>query len=184
MIADVVGKGVPASLMMASLRSALRVYAYTVYHIDEIMSHVNKHIWRDAKMGTFATLFYGVIAPDGKSMTYCNAGHDPPMLLREGRIDELAAGGLAIGIDPDEKYEQGTVALEAGDRLLWYTDGAVDAVNFADAPFGRQSLRDSLVRHAPLDGPLIARNLLWDIRRFVGLAEQGDDITLVAAVVK
>jgi len=183
-IADVVGKGVPASLMMASLRSALRIYAYTVYHIDEILAHVNKHIWRDSKLGAFATLFYGVISPEGRSMTYCNAGHDRPLLLRDGRIQELDIGGLALGIDPAEVYERAVVELQPGDRLLWYTDGAVDAVNFADETFGRERLQESFIRHSHLEAPLIAKNILWDIRRFVGLAEQADDITLVTAVVR
>jgi sigma-B regulation protein RsbU (phosphoserine phosphatase) len=183
-IADVVGKGVPASVMMASVRSALRVYAYNVYDINEILSHVNRHMCRDTLASEFATLFYGVLSPDGRSLTYCNAGHDPPLLLRDGAITKLEAGGLAIGVIRDEIYANDVVQLQPDDVILLYTDGVAEALNFADQTYGRRRLEESLIRHGLLHGSQIAQNVLWDVRRFVGLADQSDDITLVSMKIR
>ena len=128
-IADVSGKGVPASLQMASLRSALRVNAYYRYDIDRIMVELNRHLCRDAGQGEFATMFYGVISPSLR-FTYCDAGHNPPMLLRDGQIQPLETGGMVLGVDPTTTFERGLIDLQAGDVLLMYTDGAVEAPEF------------------------------------------------------
>ncbi len=182
-IADVSGKGVPASLQMASLRAALRVNAYHMYDIDRILSEVNRHLCRDTLVGEFATAFYGVLNPGTGRLTYCNAGHHPPMLLRGGEIQELLTGGTVLGMDPDAAFDRGIVDLRAGDVLLLYTDGAVEALNFADEQFGNARLTESLRRHSEHNAQLIAQNLLWDIRRFRGLADRTDDLTMVVVKV-
>lgn len=183
-IADVSGKGVPASLLMASLRSAFRGHAYHTYHLDKIIAEVNKHMCRDTSPGEFATAFYGVLTPDGRRLTYANAGHDPPMLLRDGKIQYLETGGMAIGVTLRSKYERGLVDLLPGDVLLLYTDGTVEAMNFNNETFGRERLADSLIRHAQNPPQLIAKNILWDIRRFRGLADRTDDLTMVVVKIK
>ncbi len=178
-IADVSGKGVPASLQMASLRAALRVNAYHMYDIDRILAEVNRHLCRDTVVGEFATAFYGVLNPGTGRLTYCNAGHPPPMLLRRGEIHELLTGGTVLGMDPEATFERGIMDLRPGDVLLLYTDGAVEALNFADEQFGNTRLVDSLRRHCELSAQHVAQNLLWDIRRFRGLADRTDDLTMV-----
>ncbi|GMV98467.1 MAG: hypothetical protein AMXMBFR83_28170 [Phycisphaerae bacterium] len=183
-IADVSGKGVPASLLMASLRSALRVYAYFTYDIDRILSEVNRHVCRETTTGEFVTGFYGVVTPDGRRLTYCNAGHDPPLRLRNGRIDRLTRGGMALGVDCTAVFEREVLDLKPGDVLLFYTDGAVEALNFNDERFGRERLEESLIRHADQPAQHAAQNILWDIRRFRGLADRTDDVTLVVMKVK
>ncbi|MHC4443966.1 MAG: SpoIIE family protein phosphatase [Planctomycetota bacterium] len=183
-IADVSGKGVPASLLMASLRSALRVNVHHTYNIDHIMTEVNQHVCRDTTIAEFATLFYGVLTPDGKRLTYCNAGHHPPMLLRDGKIQYLSTGGMVLGVDCDTTFERELIDLRKGDVLLLYTDGAVDAMNFNDETFGSKRLIDSLIRYADNDAQLMAKNILWDIRRFRGLADRTDDVTMVTLKIK
>ncbi len=183
-IADVSGKGVPASLVMASLRSALRVYAYFTYDIDRILSEVNQHVCRETTIGEFVTAFYGVVTPDGRRLTYANAGHEPPMLLRQGRIRPLATGGMVLGVDPNARYDRDLLELLPGDVLLLYTDGAVEAMNFADEQFGRERLAQSLLRYADQTAQLIAQNILWDLRRFRGLADRTDDVTMVVLKIK
>jgi len=178
-IADVSGKGVPASLLMASVRTALRVNAYHTYDIDRILREVNKLLCNDTSIGEFATAFYGVLAPRRRRLTYCNAGHIPPMLLRRGELQYLEAGGMVVGVDPDATFDRGIVHLEVGDALLLYTDGAVDAMNFADEQFGRQRLAESFCRYADQPAQRLAENILWDIRRFRGLADRTDDLSLV-----
>lgn len=183
-IADVSGKGVPASLLMASLRSALRVYAYFTYDVDTIMAEVNQHMCRDTRTGEFVTALYGVLTPDGRRFTYCNAGHDPPMLLRDGEISYLEAGGLVLGVDCTAEFERGLLEVRSGDTLLLYTDGAVEALNFTDQQFGRQRLAESLKRHADQPAASIVRSINWDLRRFRGLADRVDDVTLVAMKIR
>ncbi len=181
-IADVSGKGVPASLQMASLRAALRVNAYHTYDIDRIIGLVNKHLCRDAGQGEFATLFYGVISPSLR-FTYCNAGHNPPMLLRDGQIQYLETGGMVLGVDASAAFERGLIDLKAGDVLLLYTDGAADAMNFNEEQFGQARLAESLRQNADQSAQRIAQNILWDIRRFRGLADRIDDLTMVVVKV-
>lgn len=179
-IADVVGKGVPASLVMASVRSALRVYADGLGPLDQILTRVNRQLCRDTLPHEFATLFYGVFSAEGRAMTYCNAGHDPPLLVRDGQITRLTTGGMLLGTKCDAVYQLATIDLQPGDVVLLYTDGAVDAMNFLSERFGRDRLAESLKRYAALSAHAIAPNILWDVRRFIGLADQTDDITMVS----
>ncbi len=125
-------------------------------------------------------MFYCVISADGKRLTYCNGGHNPPLLLRHGRIRELAKAGLVIGVHRDEQYGQSRIGLQSGDVVLLYTDGITEAVSFAGDPFGTSRLKESLRKHGQLAAKPLINNILWDVRRFVGLAEQADDQTMVA----
>jgi len=180
-IADVAGKGLPAALMMASVRAALRNCAHDEKNLASVMTQVNRHLCRDTLIGEFATLVYGVFSPDGRNFHYCNAGHTAPMLLRNDRLEELTEGGLVIGLQPDAHYDIGTVAIEPGDLLVMITDGITEAIGFSDEAYGRDRLIDSIRRHRGLAAEHLARQILWDVRRFVGLAEQSDDITVVVA---
>lgn len=182
-VADVVGKGVPAALMMASVRSALRGHAHSIYEIDEIMIQVNLHLCRDTLSSEFATLFYGVFAPDGRRFTYCSAGHEPPLLLRGDEFKRLEVGGPVIGVMPEAGFDKEVIDLQRGDILVFVTDGVTEAVNFQGEQFGRQRLRQSILRHRGEDAKNLARQVLWDVRRFAGLAVQTDDLTVVAAKV-
>ncbi len=180
-IADVVGKGLPAALMMASVRSALRAHAYQDHSVGELVETVNRHMCRDTLPSEFATLMYGVFSADARSFTYSNAGHTPPLLLRDNGLTELTKGGLAIGVRPDETYEQESIALKPGDVLIMVTDGVTEAMNFDGSAYGRDRLITSIRKHQSLDAQQLAQQILWDVRRFAGLAEQSDDITVVVA---
>jgi len=183
-IADVSGKGVPASLQMASLRSALRVYAYFTYDVDKIMSGVNRHLCRDNRVGEFTTAFYGVLTPDGSRLTYCSAGHEPAIHLRKGRIAYLETGGMVLGVDAKATFERGLLDLHSGDIIFLYTDGVVEALNFADEQFGRQRLVESLQRYADQPAERIVQSINWDLRRFRGLADRLDDVTMVVLKIR
>ncbi len=182
-IADVVGKGVPAALMMASVRAALRGHAHTILEINEIIGRVNRHLCRDTLTKEFATLFYGVFSPDAAQFTYCNAGHNPPLLYRAGRFTRLESGGMLIGVTTPQVYERETLALKKGDLLVFYTDGVTEALNFQDQAFGMPRLEDSIRRYAGEGARTLAKQVLWDVRRFAGLAPQTDDVTIVVAEV-
>lgn len=192
-IGDVSGKGVPAALLMAAARATIRAHAQDVFHLDELMSRVNKAMARDTLPQEFATVFYGVIDPKSLRLTYCNAGHDPPLIVRPAqavgkrpageRVHELRTGGMIVGVDPGQTYERGMFDLAPGDVLALSTDGLTDAMNFQGDKFGRDRLRASLVGFldsAPkAPAREIADHLVWEVRRFIGLNAQTDDITLV-----
>lgn len=182
-VADVSGKGVPASLTMASVRAALRAQADNVYYLSEIMRRLNVMLCRDTKPTEFVTLFYGVIDANNRRLTYCNAGHNPAMLLRDGQITELGIGdegSMVLGVVCEEPFRQNILDLRKGDCVLLYTDGLTEARSFNDEMFGRQRVIDSF-RKGGTAADEIAKNLLWDLRRFVGLAKATDDVTIVVA---
>ena len=180
-VADVVGKGLPAALLMAAIRSILRGHAHDSDEISRLVMHVNEHMCHDTLPNEFATLAYGVFSPDGRTFTYCNAGHVPPLLLRAGEFHELNAGGMVIGVLPGEEYEQDIVNLDSGDILVMVSDGITEAMDFEENSYGRDRLLASIQRHQSLDAQQLAQQILWDVRRFAGLAEQSDDITILVA---
>ena len=183
-MADVVGKGFPAALMMASVRSAWRAHASVVSDARTVVARVNRHMCRDTRPGEFATVFYGVFASDTRRLDYVNAGHDPPLLLRGNAFTHLDTGGMAIGILPEAGFEHGSVELMPRDLVVFYTDGVIDAMNFDGDCFGRDRLRQSILRYRDQAPPTLAWQILWDTRRFAGLAEQNDDISVVVANVR
>jgi sigma-B regulation protein RsbU (phosphoserine phosphatase) len=179
-VADVSGKGVPASLIMASVRASLRAQVDFLYYLYEVMSRVNRMLHRDVEVGEFVTLFYGVLDVPNRRLTYCNAGHPPPFVLRGDRIIELKSDNMVLGINPDEQFEQSILHLESGDVILLYTDGLPDAMNFRGERFGAERIKEAL-RTISGDADTIAQNILWHMRRFAGLTERTDDITMVVA---
>jgi sigma-B regulation protein RsbU (phosphoserine phosphatase) len=183
-VADVAGKGIAASLVMASVRSSLRAFAQDVYDIEQIMARVNIALCRDTLANEFATLFYGVLDPRTRRFTYCNAGHEPPLLLRRGEFTRLEAGGMIVGVDPLQKYDKGLLDLLPGDFLLLYTDGLADALNFDQQRFGRARIMQAMRDAAEKNAADAVNHILWEMRRFAGFNPRSDDTTLVAVKVK
>jgi len=178
-IADIAGKGMPASLQMASLRSALRVHCSSGRTAREIIEETNRVFVRDTLTGEFATVFFGVIDPQTGVLEYLDAGHNPPFLVRRGRIEPLQVTGPVVGIFENAKFESRQIRLREGDALVLYTDGIIEAMNFDHEQFGLDRFRRSIRKFAKLRVQAMAENILWDVRRFVGLAPQSDDTTLV-----
>jgi sigma-B regulation protein RsbU (phosphoserine phosphatase) len=147
------------------------------------MSEVNRRLCHDTLNSEFLTAYYGVLSPDGRRLRYCNAGHEPLILMREGKIRTLDVGGLVLGIDPSARYEWAEHLIKPNDLLVLITDGIIEALDFDDRAYGRDRLHDSILRHGAdalgHSPDFIAKQLLWDVRRFTGLAKLADDITLV-----
>ena len=179
-MADVSGKGVPASLIMASVRAFLRAQVDNVYYLYEVIRRINLMLCRDTKMGEFVTLFYGVLDATSRRLTYCNAGHPPALLLRKGQIIELSSDNMVLGVNPNEDYKQSFIDLQKDDLLLLYTDGVTDAVNFAGERFGRQRIADTL-RKGGASADAVAQSILWEVRKFAGLVKRPDDITMMVS---
>ena len=185
-VADVSGKGVPASLIMASVRASLRAQVDNIYYLYEVVRRVNGMLCRDTTSGEFVTLFYGVLDARTRLFTYCNAGHPAALVLRRGEVIELPSDNMVLGIEPDEQFRQTVVQLQSGDVLLLYTDGLPDAMNFAHETFGRGRVIQALKTYGAADAGAegVADHLLWEVRKFAGMAKRTDDITMVVARVE
>jgi phosphoserine phosphatase RsbU/P len=127
----------------------------------------------------FVTVFYAVLDPVLRSLTYANAGHDPPFLRRaSGRVERLAHGGLIMGLFEELTLSDETLNLERGDTLVAYTDGLTDAVNHQDEDYGHTRLADT-INGAPAAAQGILAHILKNIEAFAGPVPQPDDITLL-----
>ena len=182
-VADVSGKGVPASLIMASVRAFLRAQVDNVYYLYEVIRRINLMLCRDSKPGEFVTLFYGVLDAHNLLFTYCNAGHPPGMVLRDGKVIELGSENMVLGVEADEDYRQSVIQLRPGDFLLLYTDGLPDARNFRHEAFGRQRIVEAFQRGGATADE-VAHNLLWEMRKFAGMSKPTDDVTMIVVRVK
>jgi phosphoserine phosphatase RsbU/P len=178
-IADVSGKGVPASLMMANVQASLRAFCDGRRSIREAIRFVNDSVTRSAS-GKFITLMCGELDPASGRLRYVNAGHNYPMLRRrDGRIEELKEGGPPVGIFENAEYGEGEVELRPGDSLLLYSDGLPDAADLGSNLFGEDRLRALWAEHGGRPPYQVIDVLLERIAAFVGRASQSDDMTVV-----
>lgn len=181
-VCDVVGKGVRASLLMASIRASLRAHSASIYELSEVISRVNRDLCEDTAISDFATLFYGVIDTRRRRFTYANCGHCPPLLIRGGQCRHLTTGGGVLGIDPAFSWRHDSMLFESGDVLLIFSDGLSEAMNFQDEVFGMARVEAATIE-AACQGQTaagISRHVVWRMRQFTGLQTRFDDLTLVA----
>jgi serine phosphatase RsbU (regulator of sigma subunit)/DNA-binding NarL/FixJ family response regulator len=189
LIADVANKGMGAALYMALCRTLIRTYAAEhPTRPDLVLSATNRRLLMDARAGLFVTACYGVIDPASGMLAYCNAGHNPPLLLSAldgSPVRELRRTGMALGAVEDQVWRQSTVQIAPGDVLLLYTDGITEAQDPNGSFFGADRLLGSLqasLYSSAAEVPCAQRiqdALLAEIHAFVGNAPQFDDITLV-----
>ncbi len=180
-IADVSDKGMPAALFMALSRTIVRASLIQAESPADGMMHANQLICADSPNSMFVTLFAAQIDRVGGDLTYVNAGHNPPYLYRvaEDQPQRLARTGMALGIDDTLHFEQQTTHLEAGDVLVLYTDGILDALNVRGAEFGDERLRRVCARHRAESAAQIVAALRDEVLAFVGTTPLADDCTVV-----
>jgi phosphoserine phosphatase RsbU/P len=181
-IADVIGKGIPAAIMMSLFRGAVRAYVDTEHDkdsIEKIINKLNKMACGECKDGEFVALFYAVLDVKEETITYCNCGHEPAVLIRNGKIVELDKGGFVLGVEAQAEYEIETLRLKDGDCLLFYTDGLIDAANFDGEFWSRERMLETAKKFALLGAGQMVKNILGYRRRFVGLAGQVDDTSII-----
>jgi len=178
-IADVVGKGIPAALLMSNLQAAVRAFASEAVEPQALCHQVNRILCGNIAEGRFISFFYSVLdAPTGV-MTYTNAGHYLPMLVRaDGTVERLGAGGPVLGVLSDAEYEQAHVGIGPGDRLVMFTDGLTEARSAADEEFGEERLLDAAVAHRACSAPALQARLADSVATFTGGRLQ-DDATLI-----
>jgi sigma-B regulation protein RsbU (phosphoserine phosphatase) len=183
-IADVAGKGVPGALLMASARAGLRAHLESTHEPGELLRRLNRNICNDTQAGQFVTLFCGVLDPARRAVSYANAGHNPPLLVRKGRMEPLVAGGMVLGADARESYEQAEVLLKRGDLLFFYTDGITEAMDRSDDLYGQKRL-EALLREARDAGASEILSIVAKaVREFTKRSAQSDDITMIAVRVE
>ena len=182
-IADVIGKGIPAAMMMSMFRGTIRAYAdggHDRHTFGDIIQKLNKVALRECRDGEFITMFMCHIDIEAMKMTYCNCGHEPALHISDGQITELDSGGLVLGIMKDTEHKAETIALKDGDTILLYTDGLIDAMNFDNELWGKERMLEAVADCLSCPADQLVRNILGYRRRFVGLARQIDDTSIVA----
>ncbi|WP_292364876.1 MULTISPECIES: PP2C family protein-serine/threonine phosphatase [unclassified Methanoculleus] len=180
-IADVSGKGVPAALFMALSRTVLRANALVPRSARDAVREANSLIAEDAKSGMFVTLFYAVADPANRTLTYVNAGHNPPLLFRSGggRPMTLKGTGIILGVMPEADYGEETVSLESGDLVLLYTDGITEAINPDEEQFGEERLIETVIGCLNRSSAEIVDRVRDAVMEFSGDEPQFDDLTLM-----
>jgi sigma-B regulation protein RsbU (phosphoserine phosphatase) len=181
-VADVSGKGTPASLLMASVHAWMQALAGTV-DPAELLRRLNRFLYESTQANKFVTLTYAELDPGARRLRYVNAGHIPPYhLARDGRLTRLDVGGPVLGLLPQAEFDAGEVELGAGDVVAVVTDGATEALSPEDEEFGDERLIGVLRRCAGDGAEEVLASLFDSVHAWTGDAGCSDDLT--ALVVK
>jgi sigma-B regulation protein RsbU (phosphoserine phosphatase) len=187
-IGDVSGKGVPASLVMAVTRTLFRNVSAHVTAPEKIVAAVNDSLAADNDSSMFVTLFVGVLDIAGGQLLYCNAGHDAPLLIGQGRVALLPCDpNLPTGIVDGHEYTQQQTMLQPGTTLFLYTDGLNEAEDSQHAQFGEERmmlLARQLLNEGTIEPKQLIDSMEAAVKTFVGQAEQSDDLTMMALLLR
>lgn len=189
-IGDVMGKGVPAGLIMTMTRGMLRAEVLNGHSPARILQHLNRVMYADLENSNrFVTLFYSEYDPQTRVLSYSNAAHNPPLLWRAATnsIDRLDTLGMLVGLDADSQYQEARVQLEPGDGIIYYTDGFTDAANPQGERFDEENLKNAFAWACrQFQNPQEILDYLFDrIQEFIGInSNNSDDMTLIVMKVK
>ena len=179
-IADVAGKGIPAALLMAGFRMSLLAEIRNEFAIRSVMRKVNSLVYESTDRHKFVTAFYGLLDFRNRVLTFSNAGHNPPILLRaDGSIVNLVDGGVALGVLAEAHYEERPIAVRPGDILVFYTDGVSEAASADNEQFGTRRIEESIIRRTTQSAREILDGLVADVLAFAGDRGPDDDLTIV-----
>ncbi|MBX3378925.1 MAG: PP2C family protein-serine/threonine phosphatase [Phycisphaeraceae bacterium] len=186
-IADVSGHGTPAAVLMAITHAIAHTRPGSPKPVAEVLAHLNSHLAKSyTPLGSFVTAFYATLDPVSGRLIYSSAGHNPPRLLRNGKILSLdEAGGLPLGVMGDQAYPEATAVFQPGDLLLLYTDGITEAMTPPDREgarqlFGEARLDDLLIRHSSDSAGECVARIREEVTKFRAGSAPTDDQTLVA----
>jgi sigma-B regulation protein RsbU (phosphoserine phosphatase) len=185
-IADVSGKGVPASLIMAICRSVLRSQSAGNPSPADVLRKVNRQLYPDIKEDMFISMAYIILDPTNNRVTLARAGHDAPLLYKRSTqtVTPVKPRGMAVGIDSGSVFDRLTadfdISLERGDCLVLYTDGVTEALDAEGYEFGLERTAQSVRASAMQGASAIVTRVIDDVRNFSGSQPQNDDITLIA----
>jgi serine phosphatase RsbU (regulator of sigma subunit) len=183
-VADVADKGVGAALYMALSRTLLRTFAEaSPMHPEKVISAVNGRVLSDARAGLFVSVFYAVLEPEKGLLTYCNAGHNPPLLIggdKDRNVTTLEKTGMVIGVLEETVWERRSITLPPGGTLLVYSDGVTEAQDPQGDFFGEERLIELVKTSRSSTASEFLDGLLTSVRGFVFNGNQSDDITMLA----
>jgi serine phosphatase RsbU (regulator of sigma subunit)/pSer/pThr/pTyr-binding forkhead associated (FHA) protein len=179
-LGDVSGKGTAAALLMSSLHAAVHAQAASHSSLVETISNVNRYLAENIPSNRFVTLFYAELDPKSGSLSFVNAGHNPPLIVHEsGTLEHLAAGGLPLGIIPNAEYKEGRTQLQPGDVLVIYSDGVSEAVDPGGEEFGPDRLYHVVAQNLKASASGIRDRIEAALSKFAQGTPANDDITLV-----
>ncbi|HMC61668.1 MAG TPA: SpoIIE family protein phosphatase, partial [Candidatus Solibacter sp.] len=187
-IGDVAGKGISAALLMATIQSTMRTQLGAVngnghhpFSAAKLVSNLNRQLYATTAPEKYATFYFAMYEDATHSLTYTNAGHLAPMLLRGSQIQMLDSTGTVVGAFPIARYQEKTVALEHGDLLVAYTDGVTEPENVYGEMFGEDRLKDMLIKYAKSDSSELIARTMEAVIHWTGSSELQDDMTMVVA---
>ncbi|MFH1561955.1 MAG: SpoIIE family protein phosphatase [Nitrospirota bacterium] len=181
-IADVSGKGIPAALFMALSRTVIRTNTMGNPLVSEAIHKANEFIMEESEINTmFVTLFYAILDTKKGRLTYINAGHNPPFIIKpeKGEVIILEGEGIALGVIPNVELEEREISVEKGDTVVLYTDGVIDAINEQEEQFGEERFIELLKENCGLPAQEIIERVQREVITFSGNQSQFDDLTLV-----
>ncbi len=183
-IADVSGKGTPASLLMSNIQSAihsfLKLYEENTFDLSDVTEKINELIYENTTIEKFITFFWGILDCEKHSFTYINAGHNPPLHISDNNVTLLDKGGLMLGVMGKEvRYESEQIYFDENDILIFYTDGVTEAVNHLNEEFGEERLTRTALYNFRKSPSEILNIIIKDIESFAKGLSQHDDITLI-----
>ena len=180
-IADVVGKGVSAALLMANVLAAVRAFAFSDQNAASLCTRLNRVLCDNIAEGKFVTFFYGVLDGSRRSLEYCNAGHLPPLLVNKRAITPLQHGGIVLGVFPEVQYQLGNVGLNPSDRLILFTDGVTEATAASGEEFGEDRIATFALSSSEYGASALNNQLLQTVSSFCA-GQFHDDATLLTVV--
>jgi len=184
-IADVSGKGVPAALLMANLQAFLKTIVRHGIELDEATALINDLVSENTSDGKFITFFWGVLNDDARKFRYVNAGHNPPLLIRNGEIIKLNIGGIVLGVMKTvTPYESREISLQKEDVIVMFTDGVSEAMNTKGEEFSDERLENTAKRISHKSSPEILQDIRQEVINYTAGALQSDDITLMVIKAK
>lgn len=179
-LGDVSGKGTAAALLMSSLHAAVHAQSGSHDTLVETISAVNKYLADNIPANRFVTLFYAELDPGSGALSFLNAGHNPPLIVHAaGTVEQLASGGLPLGIKRDADYREGRTKLQHGDVLVIYSDGVTEAVSPSGEEFGPTRLYEVVSRNIEASAAGIRDRIESSLTKFSQGTSAADDITLV-----
>jgi sigma-B regulation protein RsbU (phosphoserine phosphatase) len=182
-IADVAGKGLPAALIMSSLQAAVRAFAGERTPPSVVCASVNRLLCAQMIAGRFATFVYLKLDLAHGTVSYANAGHNPPLLVKNsGEVIHLSAGGMVMGVFLDAEFMEGSATIASGDRLVLYTDGITEARNSAGEEYGEDRLAAAAVRDRGAGADQLHAGVMADVKAFAAQFE--DDATLLIVAIR
>lgn len=180
-VADVSGKGIPASLIMANVQAALRSLTPLSLDLNDLVKSINNLLFENTASDKFVTAFFGILDDANRELIYINAGHNPPYHVNSTSIETLNEGGLLLGILPNAlDYESGKVSVKSGEIIYIFTDGVTESKNTSNDEFSEEKLENLLKNSLDLDSESLINKIFEEVNTFSAGAGQYDDLTAIA----